>query len=70
MNLSSAGITELEAKEAMALEVRDIHLSSWESCVKPKDFRVLNVRRDYGGSSCELRSSRRLRGQIGACLRV
>ena len=32
MNLSSAGITELEAKEAMALEVRDIHLSSRESC--------------------------------------
>ena len=32
-NFVDACITELEAKEAMALKVRDKHFSSWESCV-------------------------------------
>ena len=44
-------IAELEAKEAMASKVRDIHFSFWESCVKAKGFRVQN--HGIPGVKCE-----------------
>ena len=62
-NLSSVSFAELEAKEAMSLKVKDKHFSSWESGVKSVGFTVQNVRRGYGGFSCELRSFRT--AQIG-----